>query len=664
MTKVAEAAPHAGAGFHYRPEIDGLRAIAVLPVLLFHAGSTVFRGGFVGVDVFFAISGYLIAGLLLAELERGTFSIATFYERRARRILPALFVVMAACIPFAWAWLWPTQLDEFGKSLVTVAAFVSNVEFYREGGYFANDVALKPLLHTWSLAVEEQFYIVFPVVLWALWSWDRHRGSDRRWMLLALSALALASLGLAQWYVVHAPNAGFYLAPGRAWELLAGAIAALLPAPTRTSRSRWRHLPGLAGLSLIGASAIAFSDESPFPGLMALVPVGGALLVLRGGTADTLGGQLLSLRWVRGIGLISYSVYLWHQPLFALARAQSSAPPGAAEMLALCVLAVVAGALSWRFVEQPFRMAGQPLLRRRRSVFLAAMAGMTLLGGTGMALHIAQGFPQRATPGGTMGSIEDRLALNFGLDAACDTPFTLSPLCATARRPDTLLWGDSFAMHIAVSLRAGPHPLALRQHTLSDCAPLQDIALTGRGRDYDPTHAAQCIAFNRHVLAWLRSHQDVRTVVLASPFSMYRDIALGPDGSTQATTPEAVARALLRLVAAIRATGAHVVVIAPPSNNGTNIGQCLAATLRDGIAGSPCDFPRSSARRYPETLLRLLNGQVPVIRLDNMLCPGGICRTRVGDTIVYRDDRHISIEGSRWLGHRFDLADRVRAAAR
>ncbi|WP_225009832.1 MULTISPECIES: acyltransferase family protein [Novosphingobium] len=656
------------AGLRYRPEIDGLRALAVLPVILFHAGFEAFGGGFVGVDVFFAISGYLITSLLIADLRHDRLSIAAFYERRARRILPALFVVIAACIPFAWAWLLPSQLADFGKSMIAVALFASNVLFWREQGYFAADTALKPLLHTWSLAVEEQFYILFPLLLWGLWRWSARSGRDGRGLVPVLGALALASLTLSQWSVTHTPNAGFYLAPGRAWELLAGALAALLPASGRASASQLRHLPGLAGLGLIGASALLFSDISPFPGLLALLPVGGAVLVLRHGTADTLAGRLLAHRVPRGIGLISYSAYLWHQPLFAFARAQSPAPPSLIEMGLLSALSLVLGALSWRWVEQPFRRHGIRPLPNRASVFIAALAGMAVLGGSGLVLHRGAGFPGRPAATGTMGQVEQRLAINFGLSPECEYAFSLSPACTTSRRPDTLLWGDSFAMHLAPGLRAGPHPLDLRQHTVSSCAPLMEMGVTGLGRFYDEAELRNCTVFNRQVMAWLRTRPGIRTVVLASPFTMFADLVVRSDGSTAPPSPQIVAAALLRTVAEIRATGARVVVVSPPPTDGSNLGQCLARSLRDGVGrrvdANPCDFPLAKAHHYPNALMRLVSPQVPVIRLDTMLCPHGICETRHGNVILYRDDGHLSIEGSRWLGQRFDWAGQVRAAAR
>ena len=230
----------------YRREIDGLRALAVVPVILFHAGFRAFSGGYVGVDVFFVISGYLITSLIIAEKALGTFSLARFYERRARRILPALFVVMAVCIPVAWLCLLPSDMEAFSKSLVAVSVFASNVLFYRESGYFAADAELKPLLHTWSLAVEEQYYVLYPLFLLAAWRFGR------KWVVASIAIVALFSLALAQWGAFNSPAATFFLLPTRGWELLAGALIAFYcrsrhsPASSESSSPGSKRLPVLS----------------------------------------------------------------------------------------------------------------------------------------------------------------------------------------------------------------------------------------------------------------------------------------------------------------------------------------------------------------------------------------------------------------------------------
>jgi len=299
----------------YRAEIDGLRALAVLPVILFHAGFEWFSGGFVGVDVFFVISGYLITTIIISEMAEGKFSIVNFYERRARRILPALFFVMAACLPFAWLWLTPADLKDFGQSLVAASAFSSNILFWIEGGYFATASELKPLIHTWSLAVEEQYYILFPIFLMLTWR------LGIKWILILLSTVFFISLGIAQWGAYNSPTAAFFLLPTRGWELLVGVFAAFyLKYNTHLKSHSLNQALSLLGFGMIVYSIIAFDETTPFPSLYALVPTIGTGLLILCAVPKTFVHRLLSLKYIVGIGLISYSAYLWHQPLLAFAR--------------------------------------------------------------------------------------------------------------------------------------------------------------------------------------------------------------------------------------------------------------------------------------------------------------------------------------------------------
>lgn len=372
---------------HYRPEIDGLRAVAVVPVILFHAGFPAFAGGFVGVDVFFVISGYLITALLLADLDRGRFSLATFYERRARRILPALFFVMACCIPPALIWMLPGAFQDFAEAAGTVALFLSNFLFIEKLDYFAPAAETNPLLHTWSLAVEEQFYIVFPPILWALW-----RMGGTRLALAGTLVLALASFGLSEWAWRAFPAQNFFFSPSRAWELLAGAFCAFALRDDRWPRlatgpgGAWRDALALAGLAAIGLAVAVYDTDTPFPSVYALLPVAGAALIILFARPSALVTRLLSLRAMVGIGLISFSAYLWHQPLFAFARVLQGAHPGGGVMLALSALSLLLAALTWAYVEQPFRTHGTAparLLSRRWQVFGAsgvAIAGFTAFG--------------------------------------------------------------------------------------------------------------------------------------------------------------------------------------------------------------------------------------------------------------------------------------------
>jgi peptidoglycan/LPS O-acetylase OafA/YrhL len=373
----------------YRPEIDGLRAFAVVPVVLFHAGMPGFSGGYVGVDVFFVISGYLITTLLLADLDGDRFSILTFYERRARRILPALFVVLAICVPVALYLLVPWELAEFGKSLVAVVFFASNILFWQEIDYFSGPAEEVPLLHTWSLAVEEQFYLLFPLLLFLL--------RDRGWrqQLAVFCLFALCSLGLSQWMAGRYPEANFFLAPTRFWELLAGSIAALWIARQGFPRGRAGPVAGAVGLLAIVASVVLFDAETPFPSVYAVIPVLGTVLIVLFATSATSIGRFLAWRPFVGIGLISYSTYLWHQPLFAFTRIAYLSSPPLWVMLWLSVLALALAYLTWAWVEQPFRRPSRRWMPQRRQVFGASLVGSVAFILIGLAIVRVEGLPAR-----------------------------------------------------------------------------------------------------------------------------------------------------------------------------------------------------------------------------------------------------------------------------
>ncbi len=371
----------------YRREIDGLRAIAVLPVILFHAGFGAFSGGYVGVDVFFVISGYLITSIIVSERRAGSFSIAKFYERRARRILPALTLVVLCCLPFAWFWMLPFQLEELGRGMAAVGVFGSNILFWLKSGYFDTAGAENPLLHTWSLAVEEQYYLLFPLLILALWP----RGMRR--LALSLCGVGAISLGVAH-LLRHDPSATFYLLPTRAWELVAGSLVAIRVDQRGLPQGRWNDPLAAVGLALILFGVFRYDEMTPFPSVWSAAPVAGTALVILFANGRTLTGRLLSLRPMVGIGLVSYSAYLWHQPLFAFARIRSTDSPSPWTMLALAALCLLLAYVSWRHVEQPFRDRAR---YSRRHIFSFGAAATALLIVLGAAAHFTEGFKGRYT---------------------------------------------------------------------------------------------------------------------------------------------------------------------------------------------------------------------------------------------------------------------------
>lgn len=368
----------------YRREIDGLRAIAVLPVIFFHAGFSAFAGGFVGVDIFFVISGYLITTIIINEIEEKRYSTVQFYERRARRILPALFFVMFLTVPLAWLWLLPHEMRDFAQSLIGVTTFSSNILFWKETGYFETSAETKPLLHTWSLAVEEQFYILFPPLLAAVWK------LGGRWAAITISALFCVSLGVAEIGSAKAPAAAFYLLPARIWELLIGTFAAIAIRNRSASipQKSTAEIGSMIGMTLIAGSIFLFDKSTPFPSAYALLPTVGALLVILFTNPNTLVGKILGHRVLVGIGLISYSAYLWHQPIFAFARIAPTQKVGQPTFAALSLLTFVLAYFSWKFIESPFRNKKQT---SPKAVLFLSTSGAALFLTIGTYGHISDG---------------------------------------------------------------------------------------------------------------------------------------------------------------------------------------------------------------------------------------------------------------------------------
>ncbi|MBA4316355.1 MAG: acyltransferase [Alcaligenaceae bacterium] len=367
----------------YRPEIDGLRAIAVIPVIFYHANISLFSGGYVGVDIFFVISGYLIASIILREFAENKFSFISFYERRARRILPVLFFVISCCIPVAWFWLTPDELKRFSQSVVSITAFSSNIYFWLSQDYFTPTAEEIPLLHTWSLSVEEQFYMLFPLLVMGLWRFEKNN------LIFFLFILTLASFSFAEYSWRNNPVANFYLLPSRAWELLVGSVLALYQA--KESRFKLKDeikdLLSIIGLFLILCSFVKYNAQLPTPSMYTTIPVVGTVLLIAFASPDRGVGKLLSSRSLVLVGLLSYSAYLWHQPIFAFIRLL-----GAREYLFVGVFATFGlSCLSYLYVEKYFMLNRHH--GRRFNYFL--LTTLFILFVVGILGHLNKGYPQR-----------------------------------------------------------------------------------------------------------------------------------------------------------------------------------------------------------------------------------------------------------------------------
>ena len=466
----------------YRPEVDGLRAVAIVPVVLYHAGIAGFPGGFVGVDVFFVISGYLITSIILGERKAGQFTLTGFYGRRIRRIFPALFVMMAAIYPIAWALLDPPSMKEFTGSVLASTVFLANEYFLDVSGYFANAAELKPLLHNWSLSVEEQFYLIFPMAV--LMSW--RLGPKGQAMLFF--AVALVSMAFAQWYIERGEAAkAFFHLHTRLWELMAGALTAYWMMSARGAAmregGRMRHA-ALVGLVMILIAVFAYDNGTPFPGLAALLPCLGAVLVIAFANPSSLAGQILGWRPVVFVGLVSYSLYLWHVPLLAFTRIGTGSD-NSALLFGVCLLSFAIACLSWRFVERPFRrMSALP----PRRLFGAAALCMVILGGIGLAgMHtdgfralyldyrldpVTRGNFERLSPSATRSRIADD-GCRFRDEVLSDDFAAKFESCVQTHGKAVFLLGDSHAENIYNALRSVDWPPFLVGLTRGGCRPYE-----------------------------------------------------------------------------------------------------------------------------------------------------------------------------------------------
>lgn len=499
----------------YRKDIDGLRALAVLPVVLFHAGFGFFSGGFVGVDVFFVISGYLITGIIFGEIAQEKFSILRFYERRIRRIFPALFAVLAFTLIAGLAIFLPEDLKALSGSIVAATLFVSNILFWRESGYFDTAAEMKPLLHTWSLAVEEQFYIFFPLFLMVAWRWGLFRRSARIVKWLTWAALLL-SLAASIYGIRYHDEATFYLLPTRAWELLLGSVIALGAVP-RVTRQWLREVLAALGIGLILYAVFVFDMTTPFPGEAALLPCLGAALIIYAGrdaAEPTWAARLLGMRPFVFIGLISYSLYLWHWPLIVFTKYYMIFQLNQMQEAMVVLAALIVATLSWRYIETPFRKGNDHYLTRNRARIFAvsgtAMSAAILIGLVTIAM---QGWPQRMMDSQAL-QIVAEAGIGRELVKPCrnwresrvyakpDESCVFGPggVRSDHEKADVVLWGDSHATAVLPALikAMGNNTHYIRTQLMDGCPPLP-----GTGLSFQTIGA--CKSFNEDVLNYIRS---------------------------------------------------------------------------------------------------------------------------------------------------------------
>ena len=625
---------------HYRADIDGLRAVAVLAVVLNHLSSALLPGGFVGVDVFFVISGYLITRIISQELEQGRFTFTRFYDRRARRIFPALFAMLAITLAAGYVLLLPSDYIAALRAALATVLFASNVLLWRQqSGYFDDtESKLDPMLHTWSLAVEEQFYLLFPIFLLICYRYWRKR------MVWIVLACALVSLAGAAVVVKDNPTAAFFLSPFRAWELLAGSLLAYGALPAIGSRLL-REALAAGGLMAIVLACLFYRDATVFPGLTALAPVLGAAAVIHAGSSGpTFSGRLLQWRPMVYIGLISYSLYLWHGPLIVLTQYANGMEPLARFWPLLLLASLALASASYHFIEQPFRRSAGALSRLALpyGAVLALTLGLFCTAGVVMG-----GFPDRFSP--AVLSLDNARSPLIPYEQCADlAPQAACFLGAGVGEPQMLLWGDSHMLSFAPAL----HDVRVRRGTRAvflpypGCAPVFEAA---------SAHRPNCPAVQAEVKAYLAAHPHIRVVVMAAFWGTYfregGPLRMVPSAG-QTIEGQAAAQAGLRATLQwLRQGQRTVMLIGPVPAYGKSVPAALALEVASGRQRA-----RSSASEEHltnATFLAVIDEFKPDAQFHYVdpvpwLCAPQ-CRLIEGGVSLYRDAHHLSVAGAMML---------------
>ncbi len=650
----------------YRPDIDGLRAIAVVAVILFHSGFTTFSGGYVGVDVFFVISGYLITRLLMKDINLGRFSIASFYERRIRRIFPA-YIGLAVGVILIGYWLFPD--DDF--LALTESVFAStlswaNIFFFLQAGYWDTASETKPMLHTWSLSVEEQFYVVYPIILFLI---SRYA---RKYLFSGLVTISLITFVWSLYVVDKDPTAAFYLTHLRAWELIIGGIIAVHYIPMNKFL---RDGTASLGLILILISIFLYSKDTLFPGLSASLPVLGSALIIHAGiSGENIISRILALSPFTFVGKISYSLYLWHWPIIVFGNYYLIRRATTIDLIIMITIALVLAVFSWAIIERPFR---NKTFLSRRMIFAVAGLVSAILVSFNFINRYYDGFPLRfadyyAAIGPDWNNEHKKwVACRASKRINSDGSVKLCTLGTEKNaKPQFMVWGDSHAMAFA----AGVNESARRTGTLG--------VISNLGGCFPSMHyvtpiknmVRNCTKANQHAIQYLRKHKDIQIVFLIARWNFYLTGALRKgevieaepitmwNSPESATTNAQVFYLLLKdTISRIRKMGKEVVLVLDVPEVGYNVpdGEFIAfrtdQDLNRIIAPTHNQYANYN-RPVTDIFLRLENefDNVKILDPTTLICPDNdLCLVTMNHTPIYMDDDHLSTFGAKFLAGLF-----------
>lgn len=613
----------------YRSDIDGLRAVAVLSVLIFHAFPTILPGGFIGVDIFFVISGYLISSILIKDLSENKFSVLSFYQRRIIRIFPALIIVIISCLVFGWLALLPDEYKSLSKHAIAGAGFVSNLVQWSEASYFDVGAEAKPLLHLWSLGVEEQFYLIWPILLLAAW-----RKSSR--LYACIFTFIAVSFALNIYQSRYNPSADFYSPLTRFWELLIGALIAANPKKIKSPSNAYNYLSVL-GLALIITALTTITKKDAFPGFWALLPVIGSGILISSGKDSIVNRIILSNKTMVAIGLISYPLYLWHWPLLSFASIVESSTPSSAYRIIALIASFILAIATYKFIEAPFRKRSSS---KRQSTIILSVA-MIILVAFSIAIYLLDGIPERSGANPVI-----RYPAELGRDpyltyisenfsrckderllhlSVLDTGYGYRCFQSKADRPiEILLLGDSHA-----------------EHWLPGLADNLSIANVGSLIQPDlPTINSKLFA---DIIPVIADNKDIKTVILS---------AMWLDKINQATIdPDKQIKDTINILA----NGGKTVYLFDDIPTYEFTPEKCMYGRRFSTEKEKCEISKShylkQKKLYYDALTSAVenNSAVQFLPVSNYLCDDMKCSMIIDNVLVYRDTNHLNIKGSKLI---------------
>lgn len=651
----------------YRKDIDGLRAIAVLAVVLNHAKIPGFSGGYVGVDIFFVISGFLITGIILREIAENKFTFSGFYERRIRRIIPALLGVVLFVIAGSFILFDAQKIQMAGKSLIATMLFYSNINFWMEAGYFDAPSQSKPLLHTWSLAVEEQFYIFFPLFMVLSHTYAQ------RYKKTAIMLLLLSSLILSIYQVHQDQTSAFYLTQFRIWELLTGSLLAV-GVSQNTLTSTASNALGITGLLFTTAPMLLYTENTSFPGVSAIPPVIGTMLIMySNGVRENLVGKILKQPVLVFFGKISYSLYLWHWPIFIFAKYYLIRPMNFSETSMILFLTIVISTISWKFIETPFRSREK---LKTKTIFSLAAASTAIIVTIAGSMYYLDGTLLAAGITKSNGVERDNQWLSSLKKCDINTidqpdDILTCPIGSKTSPKTFMVWGDS---HAPTIFGKGGDNAAKENKTAGvitysiSCPPYLGITVD------PPNGEIPCDQYNNMVIKYLERHLEIKTVILVSRATFYLEgtpykqeeavqinLVDNLDESHADSDSETLTRiGLTRTIQALQKLGRNVVIVTPIPEIGYDVPSVNFIATRTGrdantlIAPTLEEYLARSSRIH--ALLNELEQEFGIVLIEpwKILCQDGICRVAIHQTPLYLDDDHLSSYGSEFLFGIFD----------